>query len=428
MTLSNKKTIFSLCLVLLALQPILHFGVGFLCTEGFIGGTIFYSVMMLILILSAFMTNRKARDILNLLLVVLPVFYAFITPLGMLNQCKLHGGIDFFLTERLTQYICLQSTLLLLLILISRNYVKEKNLDSGTFAKNWISPLSIVLLIRVFWMVFFESRHIHYFAMNLPELRVEYVVLMSIPLFLSILVLTLRKILAGYILGILAGLGHVVLTVLIVIMGTNPAIIGPVIVILSSLAIMFFSFRGIMYYHFDNNKEVPAFGKFVMKNILTIRRRIENHKKILQDAGISEGMKVLDYGCGIGNYSLQASGIIGTSGSIIAADINKTMIGGLDKDIKLRGIDNVKTQLIRKPEEIKEGDFDFVLLIDVIHLIEHKLEMIQSLLKKLTNGGKMLLKLEHIKQNVSDGIFKKLSELGYKYNHLFKDYWIIGRS
>ena len=43
----------------------------------------------------------------------------------------------------------------------------------------------------------------------------------------------------------------------------------------------------------------------------------------LRAAGISRGMQVLDVGCGIGDVSLVAAGIVGDSGQVTALDIDQ---------------------------------------------------------------------------------------------------------
>ncbi len=45
--------------------------------------------------------------------------------------------------------------------------------------------------------------------------------------------------------------------------------------------------------------------------------------RLLKDAGIRTGMKVLDIGCGTGELSSQASAIVQDSGLIVAVDVNE---------------------------------------------------------------------------------------------------------
>src|SRR4051794_26176275 len=42
--------------------------------------------------------------------------------------------------------------------------------------------------------------------------------------------------------------------------------------------------------------------------------------RLLQDAGLAPGMHVLDVGCGIGDVSLIASELVGSSGSVLGVD------------------------------------------------------------------------------------------------------------
>lgn len=49
-------------------------------------------------------------------------------------------------------------------------------------------------------------------------------------------------------------------------------------------------------------------------------------RKILEEAGIKPGFKVLDYGCGSGSYIRDASEMAGPSGKVYALDINPVAI------------------------------------------------------------------------------------------------------
>jgi ubiquinone/menaquinone biosynthesis C-methylase UbiE len=49
-------------------------------------------------------------------------------------------------------------------------------------------------------------------------------------------------------------------------------------------------------------------------------------ERLLKDAGISTGMKVLDIGCGNGEVSFLVSKIIGESGKVVGVDIDNQAI------------------------------------------------------------------------------------------------------
>ena len=56
-----------------------------------------------------------------------------------------------------------------------------------------------------------------------------------------------------------------------------------------------------------------------------IRRWLQNPEKILRPY-ITEGMAVLDVGCGPGFFSLEMARMVGKSGRVIAADMQEGML------------------------------------------------------------------------------------------------------
>ncbi len=356
--------------------------------------------------------------------IYIPVVYLFVTPIVVLAEAIVAGGYEYFLNEMLYTYIYLIAAALLLLVFSSAFYAKERGLYAGKLRANLLSPLSIALVVRICWLIGFETRHLVEFALNAPHLKVEYVVLVSIPLFLAVLILTIGRILSGYILGFFLGLAHVLLVLLMVAMGQNPGV-GPIVVSLSSLAICFFSVKGVMAYHFNNNIELPVIGQFIMGTVLRIRRHPRKNQKMLDLGGVREGAQVLDYGCGVGNYTIEAAKIVGESGTVLAADISAKMLRGLEKHINASGLSNISPVLINSMEDIEASDFDLILLIDVLHLIEDKTATVDFLLGKLADDGNLFVKFEHFTNEQSEAVLNSCRASGSKLVH--KNYWLLSK-
>lgn len=238
MQLTHKSLLITLLLVLFIVTPL--FLQEFLCREGFIGNMAYYGLFSVLFAVSSFVKAKRVRRVGLEAWLILQLIWIVVLPLGMLANSMSHGGLNFFLSERIAQYVYQESIALLLLALSSALYAREKGLHTGVARTNLISPLSIAIAMRWLWMALFESRQLAYFAEAAPHLRVEYVVLVSIPLLLAILVLTLRRAAGGYVLTFVFGLAHIVLGSLLVVMGLNPGL-SPIIVILSSLAMCIFS-------------------------------------------------------------------------------------------------------------------------------------------------------------------------------------------
>jgi SAM-dependent methyltransferase len=71
-------------------------------------------------------------------------------------------------------------------------------------------------------------------------------------------------------------------------------------------------------------------------------------RHLLEDAGLSAGMRVLDVGCGAGDVALVAAGLVGPSGSVVGVDRDPATVAKARGRAAERGLDNVS---------FVEGDF-----------------------------------------------------------------------
>ena len=95
----------------------------------------------------------------------------------------------------------------------------------------------------------------------------------------------------------------------------------------------------------NRNTKFPMLIFFLMRIGLKIKRIKNNPKiirKFLSSVNILKDMKVLDFGCGQGDYAIEASKIVGEKGKVIAVDIYKGMIDDLISKIKKFTINNIK--------------------------------------------------------------------------------------
>ncbi|MFH1501249.1 MAG: class I SAM-dependent methyltransferase [archaeon] len=99
----------------------------------------------------------------------------------------------------------------------------------------------------------------------------------------------------------------------------------------------------------------------------TFRKLIHNPKKILKPY-LHSGMKVLDFGCGPGLFTIEAANQVGEKGKVIAADLQQGMLDKVKNKIKDKPYEKriklIKTQSnnININEKV-----DFVLAFYVVH-------------------------------------------------------------
>ena len=92
-------------------------------------------------------------------------------------------------------------------------------------------------------------------------------------------------------------------------------------------------------------------------------------EKFLYRIGIKKEQKVLDFGCGIGDYTIPAAKIVGSRGKIYALDKDGESLEFLMGRAKRYGLKNIKTIKTSGELEIglKDESIDIALLYDVIH-------------------------------------------------------------
>jgi cyclopropane fatty-acyl-phospholipid synthase-like methyltransferase len=60
----------------------------------------------------------------------------------------------------------------------------------------------------------------------------------------------------------------------------------------------------------------------------------------LRDAGIAAGMRVLDIGCGMGDVTMLAAGLVGPTGSVVSIDLDQASIETARRRASAIGLDN----------------------------------------------------------------------------------------
>ena len=114
------------------------------------------------------------------------------------------------------------------------------------------------------------------------------------------------------------------------------------------------------------------------------RRWFQDPQKIL-DPFISEGMTVVDLGCGPGFFSVDMAHMVGKSGRVIASDLQDGMLQKLRS--KIHGTEFEQRIILHKCEEHTIGigePVDFILAFYVVHEIPDQnlfFKEIESILK-----------------------------------------------
>lgn len=135
---------------------------------------------------------------------------------------------------------------------------------------------------------------------------------------------------------------------------------------------------------------LPPALSFVLENPIT--EAFVGAERILDRAGISPGMRVLDAGCGPGRIATAAARRVLPDGEVLALDGQREMLGKLRARLEREGVGNVspvEAELGAKdtPEMLGEGAYDVVLLVMVFGEIRGRERALAQLYRATREGG-----------------------------------------
>ena len=154
----------------------------------------------------------------------------------------------------------------------------------------------------------------------------------------------------------------------------------------------------------------------------------QSGEKVLRKIGIKKGQKVLDFGCGKGNYTIPAARLVGEQALVYALDEDKAALDQLMSNIKAMGLKNVsRLDLLGKSRiGLDNESVDVVLLYDVLHYYyfpkeEDRRKLLREVYRVLKPYGLLSLypthlesymepKLDDVKREIEDSNFHKKEE------------------
>lgn len=112
------------------------------------------------------------------------------------------------------------------------------------------------------------------------------------------------------------------------------------------------------------DENVPTSAGLTSFNLL-------DKERLFSVLGLQAGMTMLDFGCGLGNYSIAASPYIGDKGRIVAVDPWEEGIETLEVRTGLAGCSNIQTSVCGAGQRLPldNKSIDVCLLATVLHIL-----------------------------------------------------------
>jgi len=146
------------------------------------------------------------------------------------------------------------------------------------------------------------------------------------------------------------------------------------------------------------------------------RKSLQNPQKLLNQY-ISEGMTVLDLGCGPGFFSIEIAKMLCDSGKVIAADLQEGMLEKVNQ--KIKGTELEQRIAIHKCEYNKIGvteNVDFVLAFYMIHEVSNQDKLFGELKSILKPNGKIYI-IEpkfHVSKKSFEDMINRIKNIGFE--------------
>jgi ubiquinone/menaquinone biosynthesis C-methylase UbiE len=141
---------------------------------------------------------------------------------------------------------------------------------------------------------------------------------------------------------------------------------------------------------------------------------VRNPCRLLKAAGLEEGQKVIEVGCGPGFFTIPAARIVGDEGHVYAVDIHPLAVKTVKEKIKRNGIKNVKPLLANASDTgLSDGSIDLAFLFGLRYVSGGLANVLCELHRVLKSGG--TLSFEKTRGSEKD-LIRDVELVGFAYS------------
>jgi len=155
----------------------------------------------------------------------------------------------------------------------------------------------------------------------------------------------------------------------------------------------------------SRQKPMNVLNYITMSLILQIRDLLYPPQKVLSEVEITPGICVLDFGCGIGSYSIETAELLARSGKVFALDIHPLAVEDVSKTALKKKLTNLETILSDCETKLPSNSVDIILLYHVFHDLKNPDKVLHELHRVIKPQG-ILSFSEFRVEKISPGIAK----------------------
>lgn len=119
--------------------------------------------------------------------------------------------------------------------------------------------------------------------------------------------------------------------------------------------------------------------------------------RIMELAGVSEGLHVADIGCHEGYFSMHLARAVGVRGKVFAVDLREDRLEQLNDNARERELYNITTiHGEQNDPKLPDGELDLVVIMDTYHEMKDYMTILDHVKRSLKPSGKLVI-LEKLK-------------------------------
>lgn len=144
----------------------------------------------------------------------------------------------------------------------------------------------------------------------------------------------------------------------------------------------------------EGERREAVTNRYIYGLQLEKRQRLIDPVIVADKIGISSGMKILDLGAGIGNFTFAFADKLNNTGIVYASDIEPKMIDFMNEVIARKQYKNVEPILVTSKASdpfYQNNKFDLIFLSDVYFFIVDKKEFFSDLHDSLNPDGRIII-------------------------------------
>lgn len=158
----------------------------------------------------------------------------------------------------------------------------------------------------------------------------------------------------------------------------------------------------------------PWWGGYFIDN--RFRRLLHKPEQILA-VHVQPGMTAMDFGCGMGFFSIPMARLAGNEGRVVAADLQQKMLDVLRKRAEKAGMtDRIETCRCEPTAIGVDGKMDFVLAFYSVHEVPDQRKLLGEIHGCLAPHGKLLVvePIGHVTASAFQGTLSLAEETGFE--------------